>query len=99
MQSIKRLLKSVVLLPALLALPVILPAQDNPETPPLNLGGFNTQGSASFGYRFSTLRGYQPMYLELFDLQKGPRLADFSMFGEAMPGANTFADSYSITMS
>ncbi|HUY14003.1 MAG TPA: hypothetical protein VMX16_10310 [Terriglobia bacterium] len=75
-----------------------LAAQDQSETP-INLGGFNTQGSATVGYRFTDIKGYQPMYLELYDLQKGVRLQDFSMFGEAPKGTNPFADSYSLTMS
>ncbi|HEV2492211.1 MAG TPA: hypothetical protein VG204_03970 [Terriglobia bacterium] len=75
-----------------------LRAQDEPETP-LTLGGFNTQGSVSAGYRFTDIKGYQPQYLQLFDLQKGFRLQDFSMFGESPEGANPFADTFSLQTS
>jgi len=73
-------------------------AQDNTEAP-LNLGGFNTQGSVTVGYRFDTVKGYVPMFQQLSNLQPGFRLMDFSMFGEAAKGAPAFADSYSVTLS
>jgi hypothetical protein len=76
----------------------VLVAQDNAEAP-LTLGGFNTQGSATVGYRFDDVKGYLPMYQELSDLNKGFRLMDFNMFGEAAKGANPFADSYSLSVS
>jgi hypothetical protein len=81
-------------------LPVTLRAQDGYEAPPLTIGGFNNQGSVTLGYRFTEVKGYQPMYLELLDLRSGPRLTDFNLFGEAAPGmTNPFADSYSLSMS
>lgn len=83
----------------LLAFPFLSRAQNTGETPPITLGGFNTQGSVTVGYRFADVRGYKPMYLQLFDLQKGFRLQDFSMFGEAQEGLNPFADSYSVSAS
>ncbi len=76
----------------------VLVAQDNAETA-LPLGGFNTQGSATVGYRFDDVKGYRPMFQELSDLDKGFRLMDFNMFGEAAKGANPFADSYSLSVS
>jgi hypothetical protein len=76
----------------------LLVAQDNAETP-LTLGGFNTQGSVTVGYRFDNVKGYVPMFQELSDLNKGFRLMDFNMFGEAAKGANPFADSYSFSVS
>ena len=75
----------------------VLLAQDNTEGP-LNVGGFSTQGSATVGYRFDNVKGYLPMFQELSDLQKGFRLMDFNMFGEAKNGVNPFADSYSLSM-
>ena len=84
---------------ALLSLAHALKAQDESQSTPLTLGGFTTQGSVTAGYRFTDIKGYQPQYLELFDLQKGFRLQDFNMFGEAVPGTNPFADTYSISMS
>jgi hypothetical protein len=74
-----------------------LPAQDSTETP-LNIGGLNTQGSATVGYRFDDVKGYLPMFQELSDLRKGFRLMDFNIFGEAQKGANPFADSYSLSV-
>ncbi|HEV2176171.1 MAG TPA: hypothetical protein VGW33_03065 [Terriglobia bacterium] len=88
-----------VLMAALFAVCPVLMAQENSEAPPLNLGGFNTEGSATVGYRFDTVKGYQPQFLQLFDLQPGFRLQDFNMFGEAQEGHNSFADSYSLSMS
>ncbi len=73
------------------------PAQDSAEAP-LNIGGFNNQGSVTVGYRFDDVKGYVPMYQELLGLEKGFRLMDFNVFGEAQKGVNPFADSYSISM-
>jgi hypothetical protein len=84
-------------LAALLFCGQVLSAQDNTETP-LNLGGFNNQGSVTVGYRFDDVKGYVPMFQELSDLQKGFRLMDFNIFGEAQKGVNPFADSYSLSM-
>ena len=89
----------LILLAGLLVLSFPLCAQDNYEAPPLSFGSFNTQGSASIGYRFTEVKGYRPMYMSVMDLRSGPRLLDFSMFGEAKEGANSFADSYSFTTS
>jgi hypothetical protein len=84
-----------------LLLPATLPAQDSDvyEAPPITFGGFSNQGSVSVGYRFTDVTGYKPMYFELLDLRPGPRLMDFNIFGEAVAGANPFADSYSLSMS
>jgi len=86
----------------LLLLSCIAPAQntrDGYEAPPIDFAGFQTQGSASVGYRFTDIKGYKPMYRQLFDLESGPRLLDFSMFGEAKEGEHPFADDYSLSMS
>jgi hypothetical protein len=76
----------------------VLLAQDDTETP-LKIGGFNTQGSATVGYRFDDVKGYLPMFQQLSDLRKGFRLMDFNMFGEAQSGVNPFADNYSLSVS
>ncbi len=81
-----------------LALAPGLRAQGQGETPQ-QWGSFGVQGSASFGYRFTDIKGYQPMYQELFDLEKGPRLMDFNLFGHSQPGTNPFADDFSLNMS
>jgi hypothetical protein len=103
MKSAYRFLVSLaalaLLLPAILASTVRAQDGDGYEAPPINVGGFNTQGSATFGYRFADIKGYQPMYMELLDLRPGPRLTDFNMFGEAVDGANPFADSYALSLS
>jgi hypothetical protein len=88
----------LVSLAALLLGGAALLAQDNAETP-LTIGGFNTQGSVTVGYRFDDVKGYRPMFQQLSDLEKGFRLTDFNLFGEAAPGANLFADSYSLSVS
>src|SRR5262245_15587208 len=80
-----------------LALPAAMFAQDNPK--PVSFGGFNNQGSATFGYRFTDVSGYKPKFEELFDLKSGPRLLDFNLFCKAQEGQNRFADDYSLTMS
>lgn len=80
----------------LVSLPV-LKAQDQSE-PQLQWGGFGVQGSASMGYRFTDVKGYEPMYEELFNLKSGPRLMDFSLFGHNND-PNAFANNFSLTMS
>ncbi len=79
--------------------PLVLLAQDAPEPAPVILGGFETQGSVTAGYRFTDINGYRPKYLEMFDLQQGFRLMDFNLFGRSKDGTNPFADSYSLTVS
>ena len=73
----------------------VLEAQD---TPPLNLGGFQTEGSATVGYRFTDISGRQQKYRELFDLRKGFRVFEFDLFGRSESG-NAVADSYSLDVS
>jgi hypothetical protein len=81
----------------LFLIPAALLAQEQP--PPLSMGGFETQGSMTFGYRYTDLSGREQKFRELFNLQEGPRLLDFNLLGRAQQGANPFADSYSLTMS
>ncbi|MEJ2008910.1 MAG: hypothetical protein P8Z30_12280 [Acidobacteriota bacterium] len=84
----------------MLAFLVVLPvlkAQDQSE-PPLNWGGFQVQGSASAGYRFTDVKGYKPMYEELYNLKDGPRLMDFNMFGHN-DNPDAFANDFSLTTS
>ncbi len=80
----------------LVALPA-LKAQGQSE-PQLQWGGFGVQGSASMGYRFTDVKGYEPMYEELVNLKSGPRLMDFSIFGHN-DDPNAFANNFSLTMS
>ncbi len=74
-----------------------LQAQDNPT--PTNLGGFETQGSVTAGYRFLDTSGRRQKYLELFNLKKGFRVNEFELFGRAPEKGNDYADTYSITAS
>jgi hypothetical protein len=103
MKSICRFISLAAFALLLPALQLSLQAQntdgDGYEAPPMTVGGFNTQGSVTFGYRFADIKGYQPMYMELLDLRPGPRLMDFNIFGEAAEKANPFADSYSLSTS
>ncbi len=80
-----------------LAMMPVLKAQSQSE-PPLDWGGFNIQGSASMGYRFTDVKGYEPMFQELFDLKNGPRLTDFSLFGHNN-NPDAFANDFSLTTS
>jgi hypothetical protein len=81
----------------LLAVPIAAFAQDDGK--PVSIGGFENQGSVTTGYRFTDVNGFRPKFNELFDLNSGFRLLDFSLFGKAQDGANRFADNYSLTSS
>ena len=79
---------------------LVLPLELFPqEQPPLTLGGFEAQGSVTAGYRFTDFKGREEKFLELFNLQKGFRLMDFSLLGRAKEGTSPFADSYSLSVS
>ncbi len=80
-----------------LILPAAIFAQDVADKPVV-VGGFENSGSVTTGYRFTDVSGYRPDYQEMFDLNSGFRLLDFSLFGKAKD-ENRFADDYSITLS
>src|SRR5579864_4249101 len=84
---------------AFLAAALVLPlfAQDDPK--PLAIGDFDNTGSVTAGYRFTNVNGYRPMFQQLFDLNSGFRVTDFSLFGQARAGTTPFADSYSLAVS
>jgi hypothetical protein len=82
-----------------LALAPALLAQDQEQPRPFILGGLETQGSVTAGYRFTDFKGRQEKFLELFDLQKGFRLMDFNLRGRAKEGVSPFADSYTLNVS
>lgn len=88
-------MKPLLAFPLTLALAISLCAQDDK---PLMLGDFENTGSITAGYRFTSISGYRPMYQDLFDLNSGFRILDFSVFGHARSGANAFADDYSIVI-
>ncbi len=77
----------------------VLPLLAQDDDKPLVIGDFENSGSISAGYRAVGVSGYRPTYQNLFGLNSGFRLLDFSLFGRAKPGANSFADSYSIVTS
>jgi len=85
------------LISGILVLPIALLAQD--DTKPVTIGGFENTGSVTTGYRFTDVSGYRPKYQELFDLNSGFRLLDFSLFGRTQGDESRFADSYSLTAS
>ncbi len=91
--------RTVMVLIAILPAWASIPVSAQEETPPLVLGGFQTQGSVTAGYRFVTVKGRVQKFQELFDLQKGFRVMDINLLGRAIEGANSFADSYSFTAS
>jgi hypothetical protein len=73
--------------------------QDDQGKPSQLIGGFETEGSVTTGYRFTTVKGDEAQYDDLFDLHKGLRLMDVNVMGRAPEGSNAFADSYSVTAS
>lgn len=84
---------------AAIALALFSTAVRAQDDKPLMIGDFENTGSVTMGYRAVSVSGYQPMYRNLFDLNSGFRLLDFSLFGKAKPDTNAFADTYSIVSS
>src|SRR5947207_11993140 len=82
---------------AVLLVSAAVQAQDTPAQ--TNLGGFETQGSITAGYRFLDTRGRRENYLELVNLRKGFRVNEFELVGRAPEKGNNYADTYSITAS
>ncbi len=78
------------------AKPAAKATSDDDDAGPLVIGPFENSGSVTFGYRFTSVSGYKPEYQELFDLESGPRLLDFSLFGHIADGKKSFMDDYSI---
>lgn len=100
--AMKPILRSLLFVTASLALSAWCPAQTaspDYEAAPIDMGGLSTQGSASFGYRFADVKGYQPSYRQLFGLEKGLRLMDFTLLGDGKEGEHPFIDDYSLSMS
>jgi len=78
----------------LTALPVL--AQ---EERTIKWGDFETSGSATVGYRFTSVSGRKEKFQELFNLQSGPRMLDFDFSGRAKEGTTPFADSFHFSAS
>jgi len=93
----KKLIIGILILLAAAFAPLALLAPDD-TTKPVVIGGFENMGSVTTAYRFTDINGYRPNYQELFDLNSGFRLLDFSLFGKAK-NENRFADDYSLTLS
>lgn len=81
---------------AIAACVLSIPLQAQDDDKPLKLGNFENSGSVTFGYRSTSVSGYTPEYQQLFDLESGPRLLDFSLFGKLADGKKSFVDDYSI---
>ncbi len=69
---------------------------DDTGVVPITLGDFTLSGSSTVGFRFTDVKGYEPQYREMFDLNNGFRLLDLNVEGEAQDGKNAFADGFSL---
>jgi hypothetical protein len=82
-----------------LFIPVIMVGSAFAQTPePTTVGGFQTTGAVSVGYRFTDVAGREQKYTELFNLRSGFRLHDVNMVGTAIDNQR-FADSFSFAAS
>src|SRR5579863_6905481 len=59
--------RSILVLATLMIFAPLARAQDSSEPVPITLGDFKLSGSATGGYRFTEVKGYQPQYQEMFD--------------------------------
>lgn len=96
--TIKMTILAAAVAAGFLAFPLASPLHAQDDDKPLTLGSFENSGSVTFGYRFADVSGYKPEYQELFDLESGPRLLDFSLFGHVAAGKKSFMDDYSIVV-
>ena len=71
---------------------------DSAPATPIVFGDFDISGSATGGFRFENIKGYQPQFREMFDLGGGFRLLDLDLYGDSQNGKNAFADSFSLQM-
>jgi hypothetical protein len=84
----------VIAVSVLFGMPRIFAAQAERTT----VGGFETTGSVTAGYRFTDIAGRRQKFAELFNLRSGFRLHDINMVGTAIDDQR-FADSYSFAAS
>ena len=47
-------------------------AQDDSERAPITLGDFNLSGSATSGFRFDDIKGYEPQFREVRSRERLP---------------------------
>ena len=88
----KRRCTTVLLVGLALAGFIALAAAQEPQ--PNTIGGFQTTGSITAGYRFTDVSGRQEKFSELFNLRSGFRLHDLNVTGIAADDQR-FADTYS----
>jgi hypothetical protein len=91
----KRLIPLTLTVLAVLAMPRISASQATEGT---TIGGFQTSGAVTAGYRFTDVAGRRQKYNELFNLRTGFRLHDINMTGTAID-AQRFADIFSFAAS
>ena len=95
----KTFARSMLVVVALLIIASFVHAQDSSEPVPMSLGDFTLSGSATAGYRFTDVKGYEPQFQEMFDLRNGFRLLDFDLYGDSQEKKNPFADDFSLQLS
>ncbi len=86
---------SIIISSVLFGMPGRLAAQEPERT---TVGGFETTGSITAGYRFTDISGRREKFAELFSLRSGFRLHDINLAGTAIDNQR-FADSYSFAAS
>ncbi len=86
---------SIIISSLLFGMPGPLAAQETEHT---TVGGFETTGSITAGYRFTDISGRREKFAELFSLRSGFRLHDISLVGTAIDNQR-FADSYTFAAS
>jgi hypothetical protein len=86
---------SIIVGSVLLGTPELSNAQEPEHT---TVGGFETTGSITAGYRFTDISGRREKFAELFSLRSGFRVHDINLAGIAIDNQR-FADSYSFAAS
>ena len=82
MKTLKRLLPHTASIMFALMCISALQAQE-PQTDPQAAGGFQNNGEVTVGYRFTDIDGYRRHYQQLFNLNEGFRVLDFTLNGDA----------------
>src|SRR5215831_707937 len=99
MSGLQRLLQRLVVpAVAVLFLSPLAFGQADSEPVPMAVGDFTLSGSTTAGFRFESVKGYEPKYRELFNLGGGFRLLDFNLNGDAQDDKNPFADHFSLQL-
>ena len=98
MKTLKRFLRHTASIMLVLMCISALQAQE-PQTDTPAAGGFQNNGEVTVGYRFTDIAGYRPQYEQLFNLNEGFRVLDFTLNGDARERNNRFADGYFLSAS